>query len=303
MRDYWRIPKRESSKWIANMVESGLEFSEKRTPETFSRWAQNMIEDISPVNIQGDTFRERLESTGSALNPLVKAPLELATGRDMYRHRNIVPDTMEKASPENQYTDRTAEVFKKAANAMPDVMPEFMRSPLMLENATKNLTAGLITQFLPRKPIEGRSAAENNPLMSRFQALPYTDSTAFEDKMAGLERESADEQLDRFRTASKLLEDNKGKPLPDIAKELVAKHGPDKKLLERTVDLWVAEQRGINSQERRILALPVAQRATYITDVLKSLTPEAKGEALRDFASKRILTEAVAEELIRQQEK
>jgi hypothetical protein len=124
---------------------------------------------------------------------------------------------MEKASPENQYTDRTAEVFKKAANAMPDVMPEFMRSPLMLENATKNLTAGLITQFLPRKPIEGRSAAENNPIMSRFQALPYTDSTAFEEKMAGLERESADEQLDRFRTASKLLEDNKGKPLPNSA--------------------------------------------------------------------------------------
>lgn len=297
IRDYWRIPKRESSKWIANMVESGMEFAQNRTPETFMKWAQGMMEDITPVNIQGDTAQERIESAAAGLNPLLKAPLELATGRDMYRHRDIIPDRQKKASPELQYTDRTAEVFKQAAAAMPDVAPEFMRSPLMLENMTKNLTAGLITQFLPRKPVEGRTEAENNPLLQRFQAVPYTDSTEFDDRMKALERESADEQITRFRTADKLVSSNKDKPIDAIVKQLITEHGPDQRLLERVVDLWVAEKRGITGQERRVLALPIQQRAAYIIDEIGRTPPELKQETLRNLALKRILTESVAQEM------
>lgn len=298
IRDYWRIPKRESSKWVANMIESALQFGEKRDPASFGKFAQNMVEDISPVNIQGDTFQERTESIAASLNPLLKAPLEAATGRDMYRHKDIVPDAQKKASPENQYTDRTSEVFKKLATAMPDVAPEVFRSPLMLENMTKNLTAGLFTQFFPKKPVEGRTALENNPLLQRFQALPYTDSTEFEDKMSRLERGSADSQLERYRAANALLEANKGKDIQSIAKDLVSKHGPDEKLLERVVDLWVADKRGINTQERRVLALPVEQRAQYIVDELSAASPEKKAQLLQDYASKRILTESVAEKMI-----
>lgn len=300
IRDYWRIPKRESSKWISNMIESALQFAEKRDPQSFGKFAQNMIEDISPVNIQGDTFQERAESVAASLNPLLKAPLEAATGRDMYRHKDIVPDAQKKASPENQYTDRTSEVFKKLAIAMPDVAPEMFRSPLMLENMTKNLTAGLFTQFLPKKPVEGRTALENNPLLQRFQALPYTDSSEFEEKIGRFERESADEQLQRYRAANELMEANKGKDLQTIANAMVNKYGPDRKLLERVVDVWVANQRGIDSQERRVLALPVEQRAQYIIGELSATTPEEKGQLLQKYASKRILTEAVAEKMIEQ---
>lgn len=297
MRDYWRIPKRESAKWIGNMVESGLAFAEKKDPQTFGRWAQTMMEDISPVNIQGDSFRERTESVASSLNPLIKAPLELATGRDMYRHRNIVPDSQEKASPENQYTDRTAEVFKTVANALPDVAPEVFRSPLMIENLTKNLTAGLLTQFLPKKPMEGRSALENNPLLQRFQALPYTDQEKFRTEMDVLERQAVDEQLTRHRNASKLLEDNKGKPIQDIAKLAIAKYGQDRRLIEHVIDLWIADRSGINRQQRQVLSLPVRQRAEYIVGQLKGQSPEKQSELLRDFAIKRIFTEAVAGEM------
>lgn len=289
IRDYWRIPKRESSKWIANLTESALDFADKRDPKAAKDFGASMIQEISPVNISGENTRERLESVASSLNPLIKAPLELASGRDLYRHRNIIPDSRQKASPEQQYTPRTAEAFKVIANAMPDVAPEFLRSPLLLDNLTRNLTAGLITQFMPRKPIEGRSALENTPLLARFQGLPYTDNTAAKEQLQQLEREAADEQLARHRQAVKLMDDNKGKSLESI----VQAAPKDEKLLRHLVDLWVAKENGITSQELPILALPVNQRAIYVLSQINGLDPAAKNQKIMDLARKRILTEGV----------
>jgi hypothetical protein len=156
IRDFWRIPKREISKWVANATESALDFAHEKDAQAASRFGKSMLQDIFPVNIQGNTFKESGESVMSGLNPVIKAPLEFYSGRDFYRHRDLIPDTMRKASPEEQYTARTSDAFKKLAVAMPGVLPEGLRSPIVLENLTRNLTAGLFTQFLPRKPVERR---------------------------------------------------------------------------------------------------------------------------------------------------
>jgi hypothetical protein len=293
MRDYWRIPKREVSKWVANLTETALDFAKQRDPENLMGFGEAMIEEISPVNITGETAQERLESIGASLNPLVKAPLEFAMGRDMYRHKEIMSDQMSKASPEMQFTPRTAEAFKKLANAMPDIAPDVLRSPLMLENLTRNMTAGLITQFMPRKPVEGRSGWENNPLLARFQAVPYKDNSEFRDEVTQLEREAADEQLNRHRTATKLLDDNKGLDLAAI----VEKAPRDERLIKHMADLWVAKENGITGQERQLLALPVRQRAAYIANKLRGLDAAQKDEMIMDLGRKRILTEAVFQEL------
>jgi hypothetical protein len=293
MRDYWRIPKRESSKWIANLTEAGLEFARRKDPEGVKNFAATMIEELSPVNISGDTFQERGESVAASLNPLLKAPLEMFSGRDFYRHRDIVPPSMKKASPENQFTQRTAEAFKTLAEKMPDISPEVLRSPLMLENLTKNLTAGLITQFLPRKPVEGRSQLENTPLLARFQAVPYTKNDDERDQIEGLEREAADETLTRFRAAEKLIADNKGKTLAEI----LSKAPVDEKLMRKVSDLYIADQNGITGSERRVLSLPVRQRAAWVADQLSRYEGTAKQEKFMELARKRILTEAVYQEL------
>jgi hypothetical protein len=293
MRDYWRIPKRESSKWIANLTEAGLEFARRKDPEGVKNFAATMIEELSPVNISGDTFQERGESVAASLNPLLKAPLEMFSGRDFYRHRDIVPPSMKKASPENQFTQRTAEAFKTLAEKMPDVSPEVLRSPLMLENLTKNLTAGLITQFLPRKPVEGRSQLENTPLLARFQAVPYTKNDDERDQIEGLEREAADETLTRFRAAEKLIADNKGKTLAEILSNAPV----DEKLMRKVSDLYIADQNGITGSERRVLSLPVRQRAAWVADQLSRYEGTAKQEKFMELARKRILTEAVYQEL------
>jgi hypothetical protein len=297
LRDYWRIPKREIAQWFANATESGLEFARKRDPQSFGNWAQNTIESISPVNIQGNSSQERLESIGSSLNPLVKAPLEVATGRDLYRHKPIVPDVMKKASPEQQYKDNTPEIYKKLADKMPDLAPEVFRSPLMIENMTKNFTAGLITQFLPRKPVEGRTEAENNPLLQRFQALPYSDSNAFDQRITKFEREAADVQLQRFRSAQGIIDENKNATPAELVKAAVGRFGPDKQIIDRVVDLYLANQRNITAQERRILNLPIEERAKFINDELKDKTPEQKAALIRNYSIKRIMTGRVAAEM------
>jgi hypothetical protein len=293
MRDYWRIPKRESAKWLANLTESSLDFAQERDPKSFRKWSQNMIEDISPVNIQGNSFQERAESVAASLNPVLKAPLEAATGRDMYRHRDIIPDAQKKASPEQQYTDATAEAFKSLADVMPDVAPEVFRSPLMLENMTKNMTAGLLTQFLKTKPVAGRTGLENEPLLRRFQASPFIENSKVKEELAGLQREAADAYLSRHREAQKLLADNKNKQLPEIIRQ----SSKDPKLIRHLVDLWLAERNGITNTERQLLALPVDQRAAFIGKQLQGLNPDQKKAAIINYAKKRILTDAVAAQI------
>lgn len=294
IRDYWRIPKRESSKWMANFVEAGMDFSRKKDPETFNKWAVGMLEELSPVNVSGKTFQERGESVLSGLNPVAKLPIEATMGRDTFRHREIIPDSMKKASPEQQFTERTPALFKELAKAVPDVAPELLRSPLMLENMTKNMTAGLITQFLPRKPVEGRGKLENTPLLQRFQALPFLDDSDFDERMKSYERESNDEQLVRFRKAREIADQFKGNTSLYGAVPLL---NGDPKLTERVIDLWEADKAGITAKERRIIALPSSERAKYIMDELKSKSPEEKAAIINDLRKKRILTESVAVEM------
>ena len=294
MRDFWRIPKRESSKWIANAVESGMQFAQQKDAKSFGNFAQNMIEDISPVNIQGNTAQERMESVVSSLNPIIKGPLEAATGRDTYRHKPLIRnEKMLKASPEEQYTDRTPEAFKKLANLMPDIAPEFLRSPILLENMTRSMTAGLLTQFMSGKPVKGRSDIENMGLLQRFQSTPYTDNPEFTKQMQQLDRESADEYLKRNRDAQKIMDDNEGKPIFD----LVQKAGKDPKLMQHVVDLWVSKQNGATSQDKQLIALPAKQRAEYIYKLFKPMTAEQKQAAILDLAKKRVLTKSVFEEM------
>lgn len=274
-----------------------MDFAEKKDAVAFANWAETMIEEISPVNIQGETFQQRIESVGASLNPIIKAPMELATGRDMYRHRDIVPDRMQKASPSEQYTDRTAEVFKSLAAKMPDVLPEVFQSPIMLQSLVQNLTAGLVTQFLPKLPIEGRGDIENAALLQRFQALPYTEQEKFKAQMEILERNAADEQVRRYRTAQTFVREHRAMAFEDKLQLAARTFQGDLKQLERIIDVLIAEHNGVTSQERQVLALPVAQRAQYIASQLQGLNGDKKSEVLRNYATKRILTESVAVEL------
>lgn len=300
IRDYWRIPKRELGKLVANTMETGMKFAQDRDPAAFWKLGMNLLENLSPISIEGRTSGERIESMVSSLNPIIKAPIEQGTGRDTFRHRDIVPEVMEQASPEQQYLDRTPALFKTLANVMPDVAPELIRSPLMLENLIQNFTAGLITQFLkPEKPILGREGIAASRFMRRFQATPFTENAELTTELNALKREAADEFLARERTAKAALGEDKS--LEDAMK-LVAP-SEDEKLIRRTIELWLARQNGITPDERRILSLPVQQRAEFVAKHIAALTPDEKATLLENYVRKRILTADVMDQLAVELEK
>lgn len=297
VRDYWRIPKRESSKWVANLVESALDFSKQKDSKAAEAFGAQMLQEISPVNIQGDTAQERLESAASSLNPLIKAPLELATGRDFYRHRNVIPENLKDVSPEEQYTPRTAELFKTVADKIPDVAPEVLRSPIVLEQMTKNLTAGLLTQFLPRPEVSGRSKLENQPLLQRFQSTPIVDTKNFQDEVQGLKRQAADERIARQRAVDKILKDNPKIESKDLYEKVPQQYKQDERFVRQLVDTWVAQKNGITVQERMLLSLPTKERAEWVAKQLNGKSPQEKSALIIEYAKKRILTEAVYAQL------
>lgn len=301
VRDYWRIPKREIGQIMANMVESSLNFAKERDPEALWSFGVDAMENLSPLNIRGENMQERMESMLSSLNPAIKAPLEMGTGRDTFRHRDIVPDQMQKASPEQQYLDRTPQIYRKLAEIMPDVAPDALRSPLMLENLVQNFTANLIQQFLPSRGVKGRDGLAANPLMRRFVSVPYTEDPAEKQQIQTLQRESADDFLKKDRAARELYP-NAQTP-QDLAKAVASKYGTADnadKIFERALDLWIADRNGVTRQDRALLALPTQERAKYVLDKIKTLDPQSKVDLLIDYEKKRILTDGVIDSMIEQ---
>jgi hypothetical protein len=295
VRDYWRIPKREIVSLFGNLIESAVDFARQHDPKALATFATDALETVSPVNIQGKTATERLESAVSSLNPLAKVPIELATGRDTFRHRQIVPSYMEKAPAAEQYRHTTPPAFVKGGQALGV-------SPLKLEQAARGATAELVTQFAPRRPEPGRSAATTNPILRRFIR---SSSVAGEDDQAAVseaEQKETGEQVRRRRTALEHLEDWKRKNVPADARrrEIAEIRRQDPKLAAKMADLQTEQDRGITYLDRQVLQLGVESgaRAEYIRKQLARFKSDLEREVyLRKLREKKILTPRVEGQL------
>jgi hypothetical protein len=162
----------------------------------------------------------------------------------------------------------------------------------MIESLVRNLTAGMVTQFLPARPVKGRAGAENWAVLQRFQAIPYTDHADFVDAMEEMDREAADQQLNRQREAKAMIDANPGKNPGQFLPQQV-----DPKLAKEVLDEWIARQNGETADDRRLRALPTPQRAKYILQMLEPLNSEQKAQAMETLSKKRILTSRVYVEM------
>lgn len=117
--------------------------------------------------------------------------------------------------------------------------------------------------------------------------------------MDTLQRQAADESLARTRLVDSVLRENKNQPLPVIVRKVVSEGGANPILIERTIDEWIAKQAGITPQEKQILALPAKERADYLRTQLQNANADQKRVLIENWARKRILTEPVAEELVK----
>ena len=320
IRDYYRIPKREISKLFSNVVESSMGWLKTREPKKLKMMAVTFLENIMPVSVSGDNMNERMEAviswehplvTGvmesviSSLNPLFKAPLEMATGRNTWLHRDTVPDYIKSASPNNQYYASTPEIFKAIAKEVPEALPESLRSPLVLKQLTGTMTAGLITQFIPPRET-GRAPlgvfSDQSPLFRRFIRSPYINETADQEALKKIERGETDRQLQERRRVDKFIEDTKG--MATMTRYMRARNASNgsrtmfqkyKKAIEDDANLTTR-------MDKRVRGLGVSSgaRSMFIMQQMDDMTYTGKIQYLQGLYKKKVVTRDVAAQIFRQ---
>ena len=113
-----------------------------------------------------------------------------------------------------------------------------------------------------------------------------------------LKQRDAKESFNRTKDAK--AEWEKIKQLPTEQKKAALKEiaATDEKLAEKILDVAEEESAGLTSTERQLKSATVATRAEYIAQQVSLLkTREEKKALLKEYAAKKILTEAVLDEL------
>ena len=303
VRDYYRIPKRETMKLFANMTESFLEFNKERDPEHLWQFGVSFMENVSPVNISGRNFEERIESVISSTNPLIKAPIQLSIGRNTFFHRDTIPQRLQGGfggiDPELQFKDSTPKLFVQAATAFPDFLPERLRSPLYLEQLTQDLSAGLVTQFVTGKLAEGREPWTAAPGTKRFARSEFVENEKVLDMVRAEDRAETNTRVIGLRNAVELIDAIKILPQEQKQPALRAALEKDPMILKYMAEALKADAKNYTFQDRTVLGLGVESgaRSRFYNNLIKDMTPEQKKEFLLDQIDKGLMSPEVLQQL------
>lgn len=276
VREYWRMPKREVLQYLGNTVESALDFAHDKDPEAVARYGVSMLENLSPVNISGRTGRERMESVVGGANPLLKVPYEQLSGRDTFRHRDILPtDDLKIASPENQYVETTPKLLVRAAQAMPSFAPDNLRSPMLLQNLVEGASGRVLTQFLPKQQPEGRdttaAALASNPLTARAVGSLYVDRSREQQDIDAMKRAEADVRVEKRRNAREMINSLKTMTPDQVSGELTKIATERPQLFEQIITEINKSERDVIDRQLLSLGVKNGARAQFIVGQLRKM--------------------------------
>jgi hypothetical protein len=286
LRDYWRIPKRDIVGLFGNAIESFVDYAYNREPKAFAkRFAGDMLEGMSPVNIEGKTLSERGESVLGSVNPLFKVPTEVMANRDFFRKRAIVPDYMKNAEPSEQYRSTTPSGYVKAGKIL-------NVSPLQLAHIGEGFTGGGLSQFSVRAPQAGRTVVSQLPVVKRFvRSGAVAEDTGQREAIAEQERKETTEQVKRRREAMETLSSWRGFSDTEVNQKLTEVRQRDPKLADKIKNMRDDLRKGIDYTDRQIRALGVESgaRQAFIDSQLKDKTPAERSAYLAELERKGLL--------------
>lgn len=306
VRDSWRVPKREWSKLFSNSIESFLTFTKEKDPASLKDFGVSFLENISPIGISGDNWEQRIQSVISSTNPLIKAPIQTGLGVNTFFHRDTIPQRLQGGiggiSPELQYTDSTPTMFRKAAEAMPEFLPERLRSPMYLEQLTQDLSAGLITQFASGKKLEGRDDMSNWPVVKRFVRSQHVDTSKETDRIKQLDRESTDTRVRQKNQANDLFDAIKTIPESARGDALSKVVLADPLILPKLLTEAKARSLGWTPLEKQmdLLGRENGQLSRFIAEQIAPMPPDKKIEYLIGLSKKQLITPDVMQQIIQQ---
>jgi hypothetical protein len=295
VRDYWRIPKKDTSKLYSNILEMGLKFLEERDPEAFKNLSSQMLEELSPISTQGADWTERGESIffGGA-NPIIKAGYEAVSGRDPYRHREVIPESMQGATGEGkllQVRPTTPQIYRDIAAISPVPV-----SPLMVEKLGKTIGGSAVTQFIPRPGgVPGRPLARN-PITSPFVRSEYTAKEEPWERIKEGQGREVNERLRAKNVANQAWERVKDAPPAVQARAIRDLYRADKHAAEQLVQIKSDTAAGMTPMDKALKARGVesGERARFIADELDKMPDEtSRKEYIQKMYDKRILNDKV----------
>ena len=307
VRDYWRIPKREITGLYGNMIEAGVKFAIDRDVATIGWFAEEFLENISPVTIIGETAGERGQSVISSLNPIFKVPVELALGKDTFRKRDIVPRTIagvssRDLSPEDQYTRHTPEVFKQIGKV---TGPTLGVSPLQAEHAVRGATAGLVTQFLPRRA-PGREGVSTWPVVghvaARFQRSAGVSPSERLDRIREALVEQGGAKIEVNREAERVWEEMRALSPEEKYRRFAEVHGESPETAKRILHMVGREAKGIGWEEGQLgeLNVKTGARGRFIASELERMPPGERLPWIAELRRAGLLSEEVWGQVLRE---
>jgi len=323
--EYWKVQKRDGLKLVFNLVESGVTYFHDRDPHEFARAMDQFLTDALPVNIESKEGHGtldpggRLKSLASSTAPIIKAPIEIATGIDLFRGRPIEPQSIEgeptsKVSSDRIFREKTPEIFKKFGQT--SIAKRLGISPLEAEQFASSATGGLTRRLFGDSRL--REGEEQPGLLKRLTTQPIKDrfrrstfvvdpveDSRFE-QIGEVQESQANIGVDLSRKAKGSLQkirDLRDAGSPEEGRK-VYDALPEKE--RKKVDTIIARE-NLERHERAIKSLGVENGGRTIS-IIKIINSEnmTEGEAvefIRNLKQKKIITEDVNDQLRRHRDK
>jgi len=304
VRDYLRIPRRESFGLFSYTLEKGLDWLYERDPDAVSETLGFWLESTMPIHLAGITEGDLIktgESIASSLNPVLKGPAELIGNRNFFRHKPIVPISMQKAAPEEQYYASTPDIYKTLGGLT-------SLGALKTKHLVETLTAGGVTQFIPNNNV-GISTAEggtplgrtvaSTPLMARLARSTYLAESEIMEIMDDADMVDATGRVLRRRYVDRWMNETRGMSIQDRVRHIQPARNHSEKLRNDLIIRRLREMAlGLEPEEIRMKNSPVTVRAAVVMNQLQGKSPAEVKVYLTDLARKKILTQEVANDLM-----
>jgi len=300
--DYIRIPRRETFGLFSYTMEKALDWYYQKDPQAVSEMLGHWVEASMPVNVAGITDGEVIktgESVMSSLNPILKSPIEVLSNRNFFRHKPIVPPSLERAEVSQQFFDKTPNIYRNV---------HFGLGALRMEHMVNGLTAGLLTQFTPPEntgipnqdgtmPI-GRTLS-STPLLSRLARSTFLKETELDEILNDENKLDATQRVMRRRVVDKFMTDTRGMTIQDRVRMLPVPRNSNEELVNMAIIRRLREMAlGLEPDEIRLKNSSSAARASVVLKKMQGMQPAEVKVYLTDLASKKILTQDVANVLM-----
>ena len=307
VREYIRIPRRETFGLVSYLAEGMLEHMVNEDPKAVNEMIAALAEGIIPVNIQSEKGGleldpwGRFESVLSSLNPVIKTPIEIVSNRNFYHHGDVIRKSLKAAPAHEQYYNNTPDLYRDLAGIIG-------ASPLRVQHGIRGMTAGLVSQFIPDKDIDDRPGLMKVPLIGgpakrlfRSKYLnPTDDMRAMEDYVTDSAGGAAVRHrlVDAFWTRTRELNPrDRARAAIVMLSGMEASH--DTMLVKRELVKRFREM-NLSRDERMLKTLPVEARAGFILDKMMSMPVDERREYWLNLHSKKIVTRDVAGTILRE---